>query len=135
MGVAIEQAGRDLGSAFAAVTEAEAAGADVAGLMVKLGGAGDFLSKAYVALRMGDYENANVLVIKCSRALDGVVGEAARLKVDAEASRGSSLFFAVCVSCAGLVLLFVFGLLGWRFLVKRYVGAVLGLKPMLEGAE
>jgi hypothetical protein len=132
---AISQAERDLGSAYAAVAEAEGAGADVSVLLNKLGSAGDFLSEAYAAFRTGDYANASALAMECSSAIEGVAGDAARLKSDAEAARSNGLLFAVVESGVGLVLLVVFGFLGWKLLKRRYFKQVLGMKPQVEGTE
>ena len=132
---AIGQAERDLGSAYAVVAEAEGAGADVSVLLNKLGSAGDFLSEAYAAFRTGDYADANALAMECSSAVEGVADDAARLKTDAEAARSNRLLFAVVGSSVGLVLLVVFGFLGWKLLKRRYFKQVLGMKPQMEGTE
>jgi hypothetical protein len=131
---AVGQAERDLDSAFVAVSKAEDAGADVSALLNKLGSAGDFLSEAYAAFKTGDYVNANALAAQCSSAINGVADDAARLKTDAEAARSSGLLFAVVGSGVGLVLLVVFGFLGWRLLRRRYFEQTLEMKPEVEGA-
>jgi hypothetical protein len=100
----------------------------------KLGSAGDFLSEAYAAFKTGDYVNANALAAQCSSAINGVADDAARLKTDAEAARSSGLLFAVVGSGVGLVLLVVFGFLGWRLLRRRYFEQTLEMKPEVEGA-
>jgi hypothetical protein len=128
---AIGQAERDLGSAYVAVAEAEGAGADVSVLLNKLEGAGDFLSEAYSAFRVGDYENASVLAMECSNAVEGVAGDAARLKTDAESDR---LLLSSVGSSVGLVLLLVFGFLGWKLLKRRYFKRTLDMKPQMEEA-
>jgi hypothetical protein len=132
---AISQAERDLSSAYVAVAEAERSGADVSALLNKLGSAGDSLSRANAAFRTGDYANASALAAECSSAVAGVAGDAARLKADADAARSDRLLFAVVVSSVGLVLLVVFGFLGWRSLRRRYFRQVLGMKPRVGGAE
>jgi hypothetical protein len=132
---AISQAERDLGSAYVVVAEAESAGADVSVLLNKLGSAGDFLSEAYVAFRAGDYGNASVLAMECSRAVEGVVGDATRLKADAERAHSDRLLLTVTESGVGLILLLVLGFSGWRFLKRRYYGRVLDTKPQVEGTQ
>jgi hypothetical protein len=132
---AIGQAERDLGSAYAMVAEAEGTGADVSAMLNKLGSAGDFLSGAYAALRMGDYADASALAMECSSAVKGVADDAARLKTDAEAARSNRLFFAVVGSSVGLVLLVVFGFLGWKLLKQRYLRQALDMKPQVEEAS
>lgn len=132
---AISQAERDLGSAYAVVAEAERSGADVSALLNKLGSAGDFLSEAYAAFRTGDYANARALAMECSSAIEGVAGDAARLKADAERARSDRLLLTSVGSGVGLVLLLVLGFSGWRFLKRRYHKRVLDMKPQVEGAQ
>jgi len=132
---AIGQAERDLGSAYAVVAEAEGAGADVSVLLNKLGSAGDFLSEAYAAFRTGDYGNASVLAMECNHAVEGVAGDATRLKLDAERARSDRLLLTSVGSGVGLVLLLVLGFSGWRFLKRRYHKRVLDMKPQVEGAQ
>jgi hypothetical protein len=132
---AIGQAERDLGSAYVAVAEAESAGADASALLNKLGSGGDFLSEAYAVFRVGDYGSASVLALKCSNAVEGVAGDATLLKTDAERAHRENFFFSVAVSIVGLVLLLVFGLLGWSLIKKRYFRRVLDMKPQVEVTE
>ena len=131
----IGRAERDLGSAYAVVAEAEGAGANVSALLNTLGSAGDFLSEAYAASRIGDYANASALAMQCSSTVKGVADDAARLKTDAEAVRSNGLLSAVVVSCVGLVLLVVSGFLGWNFLKQWYIRRVLNMKPQVEDAR
>jgi hypothetical protein len=132
---AIGQAERDLGSAYVVVGEAESAGANVSVLLNRLGSAGDFLSEAYVALRAGEYGNASSLAAECSHSVAGIAGDAARLKADAERARSDRLLFTAGGSGVGLVLLFVFGFFGWRFLKRWYSRRVLDMKPEMEGTR
>jgi hypothetical protein len=132
---AIGQAERDLCSAYVAVDNAEAAGADVSALLNELRGAADSLSQAWAAFRTADYANANMLAVKCSHALNGVAVDAANLKIDAEKEHSDSLLLSGAGSCVGLVLLLVFGLLGWKLLKKRYLRRVLDMKPQMEEAR
>jgi hypothetical protein len=129
---AIGQAEHDLGSAFAVVAEAESAGADVSVLLNKLENADDFLTEAYIAFRAGDYGNARLFAVNCSRAVEGVADDAARFNANAETARSDRLFLTVTESGAGLVLLLVLGFFGWSFLKKRYFKRVLGMKPEVE---
>jgi hypothetical protein len=132
---AIGQAEHDLDSAYVVVAEAEGAGADVSTLLNKLSNGGDFLSEAYAAFKTGDYVNASASAEKCISAVNGVADDAARLKTDAETARTNGFLFAVVGSSVGLVLLVVFGFLGWKLLKLRYFKQVMGMKPQLEGAD
>jgi hypothetical protein len=131
---AIGQAESDLGSAYVVVVEAEGAGADVSLLLSKLSSAGDFLSEAYSAFRVGDYGSASALAMQCSSAVEGVAGDAASLKTDAESARSDRLVLTVVLSSVGLVLLIGFGFLGWVSLKRRYFKQTLDMKPQVEGA-
>jgi len=133
--VAINQAERDLGLAFAMVAEAESAGADVSALLNKLDIAGDFLSEAKAAFGTGDYENANPLAVDCSHTVEGLADDAASLKLDAEKAQSDRLLFTAMWSGVGLVLLLVLGFLGWKFLKRRYFRRILDMKPQVEGAQ
>lgn len=132
---AMSQAEHDLSSAYVMVAEAEVAGANVSPLLSKLGSAGDSLSRAYAALRTGDYANATALALACSGAVAGVASDALSLKMDAEAARSSRWLFAVVESSVGLFLLVVFGFVGWKLLKRRYFKQVLDMKPQLEEAS
>ena len=129
---AIDQAERDLGSAYVVVAEAEGAGADVSVLLSKLGGAGDILSEAYAALRIGDYAEASALGLNCSSAVEGVAVDAASLKTDANKAHNDKLRAIMTISGIGLVLLIVFGFLGWKLLKRRYFRRILDMKPQVE---
>ena len=129
---AVGQAEHDLDSAYIAVAEAEDAGADVSALLNKLNSTGDFLSEAYAALSIGNYVSASVLAIDCSSAVEGIAGDAARLKADAEKTHSDRFLFAVVESSVGLVLLLVFAFSGWKFLKRRYYRRVLDMKPHVE---
>jgi len=131
----ISQAETDIGSAYAVVADAETAGVDISALLNQLSSAGDSLSRAYVAFGTGEYANASALAIECSRALDGVTVTAASLKAEAEKAHSDRLLFSMVGSSVGLVLLLVFGFLGWKLLKKRYFKRILDMKPQMEGAQ
>jgi hypothetical protein len=128
----IGRAESDLGSAFVAVAAAEGAGADVSLLLDKLDAAGVFLSEAHSAFRVGNYEGAFSSAVACSSAVEGVVGEGARLKVDAEISHNTMLLLTVVVTGVGVGLLLVFAFFGWRFLKRKYFRRILDMKPQME---
>ncbi len=134
-GSALDQAERDLSSAFVAVADAGDSGADVAGLLERLSVAGDYLSGARVAYRVGDYERAYSDSVACSSTLDGVVSDAMQLQASAENERSEGMLLAVVGSGVGLVLLSVLGLLGWRYLSKWYLRRAMDLKPVVEDRQ
>ena len=134
-GEALRMAEQDLGSAFVAVAEAEGAGADVSVLLDKLDAAGVFLSEAHSAFKVGNYESAFSFAVACSSAVEGLVGEGAHLKVDAEIAHNASLFLTLIVSGIGVGVVLVCAFFGWRFLKRRYFRRVLDMKPEVEAAQ
>lgn len=129
---AVNQAEADLGSAFAAVAEAEQAGANVSALVAKLDVAGGFLTQAHSALKTGNYENAFSFAQACSDAIEGVAADAAHLKLTAEKAQADSFLLAAIGSSVGLVLLCVFGFMGWRLLKKWYLSRLMDMQPEIR---
>lgn len=134
-GEAVKTAERDLGSAFMAVAEAEGAGANVSVLLDKLNAGGVFLSEAHSAFSAGNYESAFSSALACSSAVEGVVGDAARLKIAAEVASVANIFLTTTGSVIGLALVLILGFVGWRFLKRRYFRRVLEMKPKVVDHE
>jgi len=128
-GEAVKTAEQDLSSAFMAVAETEVAGANVSVLLDKLNAAGVFLSEAHSTFSAGNYESAFSSAVACSSAVEGVVGDAARLKMDVEVASVESLFLTTAGSVIGVGLVLILGFIGWRFLKRRYFRRVLEMKP------
>lgn len=129
---ALRKAEENLASAYMYVAEAERAGANISELLARLVYAGGLLAEAKNSNSLGDYEKAYSLAINCSSALNNVASEASDLKLKAEEAYGERLMFTAGISSAGLSVLFVLSLFGWRFLRKRYVERVLKMKPIVE---
>ena len=132
---ALIDAENDLVSAYVAVGEAEQVGVNVSELLVKLRFAGTLLGQVCNTNRTGDYDEAYSFAINCSESVDGIADEALGLKLEAEKAYSGRLFMTGAVSSVALSVLFVLGLFGWRFLKKKYVERVLGMKPKVERAE
>jgi len=126
---ALIDAENDLSSAYVAVGEAEKAGADVSELLVELRFAGALLAGAYNINGTGDYDKAYSFAVNCSESVNEIVDEALSLKLEAEKAYSGRLFMTGAVSSVALSVLFVLSLFGWRFLKKKYVERVLGMKP------
>jgi len=126
---ALVDAENDLASAYVSVAEAEKAGADVSGLLVKLEFAGALLVEAYNINGTGDYDKAYWFAVNCSESVNEIVGEALSLKLEAENAYSGRLFMTAALSSVALCVLFVLGLFGWRFLKRRYLRRVLRMKP------
>jgi len=125
----IGEADNSVRATFAAVAEAEAAGANVSSLSARLDEAGKALSAANVAFRLGDYENASLFAEQCLSIMEGVGSEAKGLKASAEVARQNQLILSAAFSSVGLSVLFVAGLFGWRSLKARFVRRALKMKP------
>jgi hypothetical protein len=130
--VTVSDAEAALRSAFKAVSDAEGAGANVSGLVLRLNEAGGRLTLAEVAYRNGDYVEAYVRADACVALANGVADDAASLKGQALAVAGewwktftlSVVGSAVLVVCLGLV---------WVWFKGSYGRRVLRLKPEVKG--
>ncbi len=133
--VTLSAADQNLNSAFTAVAKAGDSGANVTLLLGKLSVAGDYLSRAQIAFRLGDYDNAYSNALECSNSLAGVFDEAMQLQVSGKNDRNERILLTTVGSGVGLVLLCVIGFFGWRFLSDRYRKQVLNMKPAMEGQQ
>jgi len=126
---ALTDAENDLASAFVAVEDAEQVGANTSEMLAKLKFAGNLLADAYNAHRLGDYDNACSYAMNCSDSVNRIASEAAGLKLEAEKAYSERLFETAAVSSAGLSVLLILSLFGWRFLKRRHFKRILGMKP------
>jgi hypothetical protein len=104
---------------YKAVFEAEKAGANVSSLLRVLNEAGWLLSKAGVAYNSGDFNLAHEYATNCSQMLDGLVGEANSLKLEAENARRMDFLVNYVGSSVGAVAIVVGGYAFWVFLKRR----------------
>jgi hypothetical protein len=131
----LRSAQTDLDSAFLFVAQAQRAGANVSALLNKLNEADGFLSEGYVAFRSGDYESAFYSAAKCSASIEGVAESAGLLKASAERAENDKILLNAVATGVGLVMLFVFGFLGWGVLRRWLSGRVLKLRPLVEESQ
>lgn len=129
---AVTEAELKLESAFTAVSEAGTAGADIAGLIIKLEAGSLFLSESKLALRANDYDTANLLALESINTVENLIIEANQLKAIAEKALNDVRFFTFLGSSIGIFLLIIFGIIFWRVLKKRYFRQVLDMKPVTE---
>lgn len=129
---ALAKAESDLSAGYAAVAEAERAGANVAELLARLRLGGKLLAEAMNAYKIGDYERAYSFAVNCSETVANIVYEAFDLKKLAEEDYSERLLFNAEISSVGLSILLVLSLFGWRFLKEKYFKLVLKMKPELE---
>jgi hypothetical protein len=118
-GNAIRLAERTVLDCYKAVFEAGKAGANVSSLLEVLNEAGWLLSRAKVAYNNGDFNLAYEYATNCTQMLDGLVGEANRLKLEAENSKRMDFLVNYVGSSVGAVAIVVGGYAFWVFLKRR----------------
>jgi len=126
---AIGQAEGVVASAYEAVLEAEQAGANVSGLLVRLNEAGELLARAQVAFRLGDFDEAVVSANLCSEIGEGVRSEADELRVKAYGGRVTGSWLTMTGSMVSVVAVVFGSFWGWRVFKRRYIRRVLRMKP------
>lgn len=107
-------------SAYSAVSKADAAGANVSDMLVRLNEAGDVLTRAQIAYGVGDYDSALELAVLCQEKLRGFVADADVLT--GVAVRDSSLDFMANVMgpIVGSVGIVCLSLVAWVYLNRRH---------------
>lgn len=133
--LAITQAEDVVASAYEAVWGAEQAGANVSSLIVRLNDAAEFLAKAYVEFRLGDFDDAIASADLCVELGESVRREADDLRVAAHGSRVMDSWLTVAGSLVGVVLVIFVSFWGWRVFKHRYRGEVLRMKPEVAKDE
>ncbi len=129
---AINQAELEVTSAFSAVADAYNVGANVKELLEKLDTSGDFLTEANMAVRSGDFETAYSLAMNCRSIVENLDTEAEVLMVNAYTEKNNLIIWTITGSFVGLILLIVFGIIGWRFLKRHFYERVFNMKPTVE---
>ncbi|MEM3731876.1 MAG: hypothetical protein QXE74_08955 [Candidatus Bathyarchaeia archaeon] len=117
------------GQAFSVVLEAEAAGANVSHLIVKLNDAGKLLAEAEMAYRIGNFAEASSKAEECSALIDGILNEALNLKssafADAKLRLSNTLLFSLISE-----IVFITTLISIWILFKHfYFRKLLEMKP------
>jgi hypothetical protein len=130
----VKQAEESVTTAFKAVLDAEAAGANVSGLIVELNQAVGLLSEAKIALGNGDFDGAAEDAASVVEVAEQVRDEASSLRASALVHR-DLVFNALLVgSSIGVSVFLVFMWFLWRWFKGYYVRRVLGLKPEVVGS-
>jgi hypothetical protein len=122
-------------SAYEAVLEAEQAGADVSGLLVRLNEAGELLAEAQVAFRLGGFDEAVVSANLCSEIGESVESEADELWVKAYGSRVTGIWLTMTGSLVSMDAVVLGSFLGWRVFKRRYIRRVSRMKPEVAKDE
>ena len=121
--------------AFNATLEAERAGANVSGLILRLNEAGTVLGEAEIALGNGNSTEASSEAGQCVGLAESVRGDADALRASA-LGEGRTVFWVYLVfSCVGIAVFVVVLVLVWRRFKRGYVGKTLGMKPEVAHDE
>jgi hypothetical protein len=124
-----------LNSAYDAAFEAEAAGANISGLLEKLSVGSEYLSAAFVSHRLDNYEDASRYASLSSEAVVDVVAEADALRSEAQRAEEADFNFKLVASIFGVAVVVIVGFVVWRVFRRRYFRRVLGLKPEVVSSE
>jgi len=103
---------------YDAVAEADAVGANVTALLATLNEAGEFLSKAELSYRVGDFDSAVSFARQSQSELDGFVAEAEALTEKAVQENYFG-FLVVVGSAVGAIGVVCGGFAVWFLLKKR----------------
>jgi len=107
-------------SAYREALKAEEAGANVSSLLVRLNEAGQYLARAQIEYRLGDFEKTTDFA-NSSRSIGEEVQDAAvRLKDSALSESVRRMLFTMIVSVVGVAVIALGSLWVWHLLKKRY---------------
>jgi hypothetical protein len=121
--------------AFSATLEAERAGANVSGLIVRLNEAGAVLVEAEIALGNGNSSEAFSKAGQCVKIADSVKNDADLLRVSAS-DKTQSVFWMYFTFSVGGIAVFVSVLaLVWRRFKRGHVEKMLDMKPEVAHDE
>lgn len=122
-------------SAYQAVANAGAAGANVSGLLVRLNEAGELLAEAQVDSRLGKLDQAVYLADLCRETFVSVQGQADELWAQSYGSNLIRVWGTVFGSLAGVLLIVLGGFLSWRSFKRRYYKQALRMRPEVTDDE
>jgi hypothetical protein len=126
---AISEAEQAVALGYEAVLEAEAAGGDVATLLVELDAAAALVTDARRALGVDDFDGAKGLADQAASTGGGVWDNAKRLEVYTINLNSDRVMRSVIASCLAVPLVLVAGFLGYRYSKRRYYERLLKMKP------
>lgn len=130
---AVSEAKQAIAAGFEDTLDAEKAGANVSGLLVKLNEGGDFLSAAQMAFEDGNYDEATRLSALSSEVGAQVQSDALTLKVEASNAAVTRFRLYLISSAVAMVIIVIATIFGYRFLRKRY-SASTEMKPEAKEA-
>jgi hypothetical protein len=115
----ISEAEDSLLSAYGAVLEAERAGGNISGLLVRLNEAGTLLWKAKLAYNAGDFGSATSFAEESMLKLEGFVAEANDLEWKAAYASYQDFLVNFVGSGVGALGVFVVGVIVWNVFNRR----------------
>jgi hypothetical protein len=121
--------------AFNATLEAEGAGANVSGLIVRLNEAGGILTEAEIALGNGNSSEAASKAVQCIGIAQSVKSDADVLKASALEKARTVFWASLAFSVVGIVAFVVVLMLVWRWFKRGYARRMLGMKPEVTTGE
>lgn len=116
----IEGAENALVSAYQSVLEVEQVGANVSGLLAQLNEAGEFLAKAHMAYRLGNFDSATSFADQGKDVGIEVENNAYELKDSAWRENIQRMWLTIMGSVLGVILIGSGSFWFWRFLKRRY---------------
>ena len=121
--------------AFDATLDAERAGANVSGLILRLSEAGGILVEAEMALGNGNSSEAASKAGQCIGIAESVKGDADVLKASALDEAQTVFWTSLTFSVVGIAVFVAVLVLVWRWFKRGYVRKMLGLKPEVAHDE
>ena len=119
--------------AFVAVSDAEAAGANVSGLLGELDVAGRNLTMAEMAYVAGNSSEAATIAGQCVALANAVAGEAANVKSQAVADARAVQWRAISFSVVGVFAFLIMLVLVWVLFRRSYGARLLKARPEVVG--
>lgn len=119
--------------AFVAISDAEAAGANVSGLLGELDVAGKNLTMAEAAYAAGNSSEAATMVGQCVALANAVAGEAANVKSQAVVDARAVQWTAISFSIVGTFVFLIMLVLVWILFRRSYGTRLLKAKPEVAG--
>ena len=121
--------------AFDATLDAERAGANVSGLILRLSEAGGILVEAEMALGNGNSSEAASKAGQCIGIAESVKGDADVLKTSALDEAQTVFWTSLTFPVVGIAVFVAVLVLVWRRFKRGYVRKMLGLKPEVAHDE
>jgi hypothetical protein len=121
--------------AFNATLDAERAGANVSGLILRLNEAGTILGEAEIALKDGNSSEAASKAVQCIGIAESVKGDADVLKASALDEARTVFWASLTFSVVSIAVFVVVLMLVWRWFKRGYVRRMLGMKPEVAADE